>query len=127
MKKCKLPVQTKTLLFVAGIFLIFLFTCDIVVMSLSYPWSDDGLIFFCFLFCEALGLLLCLKSKKQKGSDSLPSLIESFHKSYLHAYLSEFLGKWLDVWTRRFTEDYVINQWEIHKVFIYKYMAYSRQ
>ena len=38
LKKRKLPVQTKTLLFVAGIFLvvIFLFPCDIVVICL-YP------------------------------------------------------------------------------------------
>ena len=36
LKKCKLPVRTKTLLFVAGIFLvvIFLFPCDIVVICL---------------------------------------------------------------------------------------------
>ena len=36
LKKRKLPVQTKTLLFVAGIFLvvIFLFPCDIVVICL---------------------------------------------------------------------------------------------
>ena len=35
-------------------------------MSLPYilPMSDDGLMFFCFSFCRALGLLLCLKSKK---------------------------------------------------------------
>ena len=58
-------------------------------MSLSYLSSDDGLIFFCFSFCGALGLLLCLKSKKQKVSDSLPSLMGSYHKSYLHAYLCQ--------------------------------------
>ena len=36
LKKRKLPVRTKTLLFVAGIFVvvIFLFPCDIVVMCL---------------------------------------------------------------------------------------------
>ena len=36
LKKRKLPVRTKTLLFVAGIFLvvIFLFPCDIVVICL---------------------------------------------------------------------------------------------
>ena len=38
LKKRKLPVRNKTLLFVAGIFLvaIFLFTCDVVVICL-YP------------------------------------------------------------------------------------------
>ena len=77
LEKRKLPVRTKTFLLVAGIFLvvIFLFPCDIVVMSLSYLSSDDGSIFFCFLFCGTLGLLLCLKSKKHKGNDALPSLI----------------------------------------------------
>ena len=64
-------------------------------MSLSYLSSDDGLIFFCFSFCGTLGLLLCLKSKKHKGSDSLPSLMGNYHKSYLHAYMSEYLDEWL--------------------------------
>ena len=32
LKKSKLPVQTKTLLFVAGIFLVVLFPCDILVI-----------------------------------------------------------------------------------------------
>ena len=77
-------------------------------MSLSYLSSDDGLIFFCFSFCGTLGLLLRLKSKKHKGSDSLPSLMGNYHKSYLHAYLSEFLGEWLEVWTRGFIKDDVI-------------------
>ena len=58
-------------------------------MSLSYLSSDDGLIFFCFSFCGALGLLSCLKSKKQKRSDSLPSLMGSYHKFYLHAHLCQ--------------------------------------
>ena len=58
-------------------------------MVLSYLSSDDGLIFSCFLFCGALGLLSCLKSKKQKGSGSLPSLMGSYHKSYFHAYLCQ--------------------------------------
>ena len=58
-------------------------------MSLSYLSSDDGLIFFCFSFCGTLGLLLRLKSKKHKGSDSLPSLMGNYHKSYLHAYLCQ--------------------------------------
>ena len=77
LEKRKLPVGTKTLLLVAGIFLvvIFLFPCDIVVISLSYLSSDDGSIFFCFSFCGTLGLLLCFKSKKHKGSDALPGLI----------------------------------------------------
>ena len=38
-------------------------------MSLSFLSSDDGLIFSIFSFYGPLGLLLCLKSKKQ--SDSL--------------------------------------------------------
>ena len=37
-------------------------------MSLSYLSSDDGLIFFCFSFCGALGLMSCLKCKKQRGA-----------------------------------------------------------
>ena len=50
LKKPKLLGQTKTLLFVAGIFLaIFLFPCDTVVMSLSYLLSRDGLIFLFFI------------------------------------------------------------------------------
>ena len=60
---------------------IFLFPCEIVVMSLPYLSSDDGLTFFCFSICGDLGLLLCLKSKKHKESDSLPSLIRNYHKS----------------------------------------------
>ena len=56
-------------------------------MSLSYLLSDDGLIFFCFSFCGALGLMLCLKSKKHKGNNSLLSVMGNYHKSYLHAYL----------------------------------------
>ena len=42
----KLPEQTK-ILFAAGIFLIFLLTCEILVTSVPYL-SGDGLIFFCF-------------------------------------------------------------------------------
>ena len=57
-------------------------------VSLPYLSSDDGSIFLCFSFCGVLGLLLCLKSKKQKVSDSLPSLMGSY-KSYLHAYLCQ--------------------------------------
>ena len=59
-------------------------------MSLSYLSSNKGLIFFCFSFCGALGLLLCLKSKKHKGSNSLPSLMGiTISPSYLHAYLCQ--------------------------------------
>ena len=40
LKKCKLPVQTKTLLLVAGIFLVvFLFPCDIVVICLCSTYQ----------------------------------------------------------------------------------------
>ena len=63
---------------------VYLWRCS--HMSLSYLSIDDGLIFFCFLFCGDLGLLLCLKSKKHKGSDSLPSLMGNYHKSCLHTY-----------------------------------------
>ena len=81
--------------------------CDIiVVICLS---NDDGLIFFCFWFGGALGLLLCLKSKKHKGSDLLANLMGNYHKSYLHAYLSEFLGEWLEVWTWRLIKYDAIN------------------
>ena len=38
-------------------------------------------------------------------SDSLPSLIGSYHKCIS---LSEFLGEWLEVWIREFIKD-VIN------------------
>ena len=79
------------IIFVAGIFVIFLFPCNIVVMPLPYLSSDDSLIFFCLSFCGALGLLLCLKSKKHNGSDSFPSLMGNwnYHKSYLLAYLCQ--------------------------------------
>ena len=46
-------------------------------MSLSYLSSYVGLLFFCFSFCGALWLFLCLKSKKNQGSDSLPSLMRN--------------------------------------------------
>ena len=65
---------------------LFVFFCHCSYMSLSYLSSDDGLIFFCFSFCGTLGLLLRLKSKKHKGSDSLPSLMGNYHKSCLHTY-----------------------------------------
>ena len=55
----------------------------------SYVCVLLGSIFFCFSFCGTLGLLLCLKSKKHKGSDSLPSLMGNYHKSYLHAYFCQ--------------------------------------
>ena len=99
LKKSKLPVRTKTLLFVAVIFLvvIFLFSCCYLFVFLSYfshmflPYlSSDGLIFFCFSLCGVLGLLLCLKSKKHKRSDSLPSLMENCYKSYLHISATVF-------------------------------------
>ena len=83
-------LRTKTLLFVADIFLIFLFPCDIVVICLC-PTSQVMMVsyFSVFRFAGSLELLLCLKSKKQKVSDSLPSLMGSYHKSYLHAYLCQ--------------------------------------
>ena len=48
--------------------------------SLPYLSSDD-LMFFCFM-CAALELLLWLKSKKHKGSVSLPTLIRNYQKSH---------------------------------------------
>ena len=60
-----------------------------VHMSLSYLSSYDDLLFFCFSFCGALSLFLCLKSKKNKGSDSLPSLMGNCQNFYLHAYLCQ--------------------------------------
>ena len=84
LKKCKLPVWTKTLLFVAGIFLvIFLFPSDIVVicLCLSYLSSDNGLIVFYFSFCGALGLLSCLKSKKHKAG--FPTGVEDMGRGAL--------------------------------------------
>ena len=91
LKKCELPVRSKTLLFIAGIFLvvIFLFPCDIVVICLCPTYRVMMIYFFCFSFCRAFELFLCLKSKKHKGSDSLPSLMGNYHKSYLHAYLCQ--------------------------------------
>ena len=60
-------------------------------MSLSYLLSDDdGLIFSFFVLWNLLRVvLLCLKSKKQKRSNLLSSLMASYHRSYLHAYLCQ--------------------------------------
>ena len=113
----KLPVQTKTLLPVAGIFLvvIFVFLCDIVVICFCPTyWVIKWFNIFLFLIFWGLRLLSCLKSKKQNGSDSLRSLIGSYLVSTTQVllsciFLSEFLGEWLEVWTRGFIEDDVIN------------------
>ena len=40
------------------------------------------------VFC-LVGPQLGLKSKNHKGSDSLPSLMGNYHKSYLHAYICQ--------------------------------------
>ena len=69
---------------------------------------------FLFFILWGLRLLSCLKSKKQNGSDSLPSLMGSYLVSTTQVllsciFLSEFLGEWLEVWTRGFIEDNVIN------------------
>ena len=87
-KSANYRYEPKILLLIAGVFLvvIFLFPCDI---SLSHLLSDDGLTFFCFSFCGSLGLFLYLKSKKHKGSDSLPSLMGNCLKFYLHVYLCQ--------------------------------------
>ena len=87
LKKCKLPARTKTLLFVAGIFLVVIFLFPWYFSHQSIYLSRDGLIFFCFSLYGALGLLLCLESKKHKRSGSLPSLMENQLKFDLHVYL----------------------------------------
>ena len=76
------------------------FSCCYLFVSLWYfshmflPYlSSDGLIFFCFSLCGALGLLFCLKSKKYKGSDSLPNLMGNCHKPYL--YISAIMFGWM--------------------------------
>ena len=77
---------------------------------------DDGLIFFCFWFCGALGLLSCLKSKQQKGNDSIPSLMGRYHKSYFHAYL--FQNFWVNGQKFRLEGSLkmmLCYQWETHK------------
>ena len=58
LKKRKLPVRTKIVLFVAGIFLvvIFLFSCDILV-ECAFALPIDLWLFLFFLLCGALGLL----------------------------------------------------------------------
>ena len=89
LEKRKLTVRIKTLLFVAGIFLVvmFLFPCDIVIICLCPTYLVIMVQYFSVFFCGTLGLLLCLTSKKHKGSDSLPSLMGNYDNSYLHAYL----------------------------------------
>ena len=70
----KLPIRPK-ILFVANIFLvIFLLTCEILFTSLHF--------FGVFVVCGALGLVLWLKSKKHRGSVSLPSSVGNYPKSY---------------------------------------------
>ena len=71
------------------------FSCSYLFVSLWYfshmflPYiSSDGLI-----LCGDLGLLLCLKSKKHKGSDWLPSLMGNCHKSYF--YISAKIFGWM--------------------------------
>ena len=72
LKKCKLPVQTKTLLFVASIFLvvIFLFPCDIVVicvfvLPIEWWWFN---IFLFFVLCMGLqGCCCVLNPKSTRG------------------------------------------------------------
>ena len=49
-----------------------------------------------------------VKSKKHKVSDSHPSLMGNYHKSYLH--ISAIIFGWMaKVWSRRFTKNDVIN------------------
>ena len=94
----KLPIQTK-IWFVAIFLVIFLLTCDILVMPLHYlSWV---MIYYFPVFCYvgALKLLLWLKSKKHKESVSLPSLMENYQKSYtVHNFWVN--GCKLQDWTR---------------------------
>ena len=105
--KCRLPVYTNQYFIICcRYFSCYLFVsswhCSHLSLS-SYLSSDDGSIFICFSFCGTVRLLLCLKSKKHKGSDSLPSLMGNYHKSYLCAYLCQ------NFWTGGFIIDHVIN------------------
>ena len=69
-KKRKLPVQTKTLLFVAGIFLavIFLFPCYIIVICLC-PTYQVMIVkhFSVFCFVGPQGCYCALNPKKTQG------------------------------------------------------------
>ena len=106
LKKRKLPVRTKIVLFVAGIFLvvIFLFSCDILVECASALPIDLWLFLFFFVVWGPR----VVKSKKHKVSDSHPSLMGNYHKSYLH--ISAIIFGWMaKVLSRRFTKNDVIN------------------
>ena len=63
-----------------------------MVADIAPPWHFSHVfalpfelwfnIFFFFCCVEALGLLLWLQLKKQKGNVSFPSLMENYQKSY---------------------------------------------
>ena len=77
----------------------------VFVLPIEWWWFN----IFLFFVSWGLGLLLCLKSNKHMGSDSLLSLMGNCHNFYLHECLSEFSGEWLEVWTRGFIKDDLIN------------------
>ena len=79
-------------------------------MSVSYLSSDDGLIFFGFSFCGALGLLLCLKSKSTRG---VAYNMGNYHKSYLHAYLCQ--NFWVNGEKFGLEDSLKMMLWEIHR------------
>ena len=79
-------------------------------MSVSYLSSDDGLIFFWFSFCGALGLLLCLKSKSTRG---VAYNMGNYHKSYLHAYLCQ--NFWANGEKFGLEDSLKMMLWEIHR------------
>ena len=91
LKKRKLPTYIIRCRYFSCCYL-FVSLWHFIHMFLTYL-SSDGLTFFCFSLCGILELLLCLKSKKHKGSNSLPSLIGSCHKSYLH--ISAIIFGWM--------------------------------
>ena len=98
LKMCKLPVRTKTLLFVAGsfLFVIFLFPFDIVIICLCPTYQVIVYYFSTFCFVGPYLRFLCFKSKKHKGSDLLPSLMGHYHKSYLHVKIPGWMVRNLD-------------------------------
>ena len=59
------------------------------VFLLPVKWWWFNIFLFFVLWGLRVVMLLCLNSKKHKGSDSMLSLMVNYHKSYLHAYLCQ--------------------------------------
>ena len=108
LEKAQTAGTDQNLLFVAAIFLVAILFFSLWRFSHMLYLSSDGLILLYFLLCGALELLLCLKSKKHKGSDSLSVLMGNYRKYYLHISAIIFLGEGLEVWTRGFIKYDVI-------------------